>query len=93
MKNHGLFEIFSNVVLGFVDTIPIFKKKYPGRKNGPNYSQISLVQDFVGPDAANGAHNALADVKALKALIEKTVLTEHDLRDKSKSVERLLYDK
>ena len=92
MKKYKLFDRFSNVVLGFIDSIPIFQKKYPGRKKRTNYSQGSLLKDFVGPEAAENAHNALADVSALKQLIEKTNITENELRNNSKSVKQFWYD-
>lgn len=86
MKAHGLFERFGGVVRGFVDTLPIYKKKYPERKGGRNYSQGNLVEDFVGKDATVDAHNALADVRALSQLIIATELTDDVLRSGAKTI-------
>lgn len=58
---------FDEVIVGFGDTLPLFKELYPERST---YTQESLVAEFVG--SSYEAHNALEDCKALKNLISNT---------------------
>ena len=63
INKNKLGSNFCNIV-GYVDTLPLFKSLYP---NETSYSQISLYQHIVGGDYV--AHNALEDVKALSKLL------------------------
>lgn len=51
-------------VEGFLDTMLLARKLYPGRKS---YSQPNLVRDMTGKEY--DAHNSAADVRALQELI------------------------
>ena len=65
---------FCEVVVGFVDTLPVFKKEFPNRSS---YKQDILVKNLL--HETYSAHNALDDVKALQKLCElvKTALPKH----------------
>lgn len=86
MRDHGLWERFSTVVKGFIDTLPIYREKYPERKGGRNHNLSNLVEDFVGEDAVIDAHDALGDVKLLSKLITATNLTEQFLKGAAKTL-------
>ncbi|XP_068680484.1 maternal protein exuperantia-like [Montipora foliosa] len=53
-------EQFSEVVVGFCDTLPAFKELFPERKI---YSQENLARDLL--ESTYNAHNALNDVQLL----------------------------
>lgn len=63
-KNCDKTEMFVKNVLGFLDTLKLFRSTHPGQKS---YSQQSLVKNLTGKDYA--AHDALEDVTALKDLL------------------------
>ena len=59
-------EQFSEVAVGFCDTLPAFKELFPERKS---YSQGNLVKDLL--ESTYNAHNVLNDVQVLQELSEK----------------------
>ena len=59
-------EPFSEVVVGFCDTLPAFKELFPERKS---YSQENLARDLL--ESTYNAHNALNDVQMLQELSDK----------------------
>ena len=59
------WENFYSTVVGFVDTLQVFKKEYPKRKS---YKQVVLMMDLL--QETYSAHNALDDVKALQRLLQ-----------------------
>ena len=65
---------FVDCVSGFVDSITIFKAYYPKMTD---YKQTTLVMTILGKKYA--AHNALADVRALKQLMEASNVTQNSL--------------
>lgn len=70
VKNTGekLFEIFSDKLGGFVDTLPFFRAKFPERKS---FSQTSLACDLLSNCLTENSHNALTDCRILRALVQK----------------------
>jgi len=72
--DQNLEKQFAECVAGFVDSIPIFKSYYPKM---PDYKQTTLVTAVLNKKYA--AHNALADVRALKCLMESIQVTRKDL--------------
>ncbi|XP_063408928.1 DNA polymerase III PolC-type-like [Mytilus trossulus] len=64
-------ENLKDHMLGFSDTLPLFRVKFPKRKS---YSQSSLAKDIL--KTTYNAHNALDDVKILKQLIEVDITKE-----------------
>ena len=71
MESLQLIPDFQGKCFGFVDTLPLIKKLYPGRKS---YKQGNLVKDLI--DIEYDAHDALADVRALQALIDACRITD-----------------
>ncbi len=59
--------LYLSHVTGWVDTLPLLKEMLPGSRS---YSLSHLVDDLFGRQSKYDAHNALADVKALRKLIE-----------------------
>ena len=55
---------FHRTVIGFVDTLPLFRALKPGLES---YKQSSLAENLLG-NSTYDAHNALADVRILQAL-------------------------
>ena len=84
---------FQDCVIGFVDTLAIFKKALPNREK---YCQESLVADLLG--VCYSAHNSLEDVRALqrlvsckvsrKYLIESSFTTEFAVRSTKYCVQK-----
>lgn len=58
-------EDFKGCLLGYADTLLLFRELYPGRKS---YSQSTLYTDLMG--GTYDAHNALDDCTALHHLVE-----------------------
>ena len=54
-------------VAGFADTLPMFKREYPGRQGAGGYSQQVLVKDILGREY--DAHNVMEDVLSLLSLL------------------------
>ncbi|XP_060590068.1 uncharacterized protein LOC132745230 [Ruditapes philippinarum] len=73
-----LINSFHQIVVGFIDSFPLFKAIYPNLKN---YKQETLVAELVGE--TYDAHNALGDVRSLQKLfsvsdrIPPNLLCEH----------------
>ena len=59
-------EPFSEVVVGFCDTLPAFKELFPERKS---YSQENLARDLL--ESTYNAQNALNDVQMLQELSDR----------------------
>ncbi|XP_062576656.1 DNA polymerase III PolC-type-like [Saccostrea cucullata] len=54
----------SDFIIGFVDTLPLFREAVPNRKS---YKQVDLMKDLC--TAQYDAHDALADSEALQRLV------------------------
>ncbi|XP_077275156.1 LOW QUALITY PROTEIN: DNA polymerase III PolC-type-like [Temnothorax americanus] len=89
VKNNVHLDL-TNIV-GFVDTLTVFKKAFPERK-GPGLFKLStLAQDILGPDVLENFHNATFDVSVLQKLI-KFLKKEDDLLKYMKPYETCLSD-
>ncbi|CAG2252888.1 unnamed protein product [Mytilus edulis] len=84
IKNFTCFAEFKTVVKGFVDTLPLFKKKFPGF---PNYKQTTVYENVCGGQF--DAHNAIGDVSALNCILEKSSIGKKELLLHSFSIESL----
>lgn len=70
----GLYDELHEVCVGFSDTLPLFRMKYPHLEfHGLGLAR--LLQEFV-PDEYFPLHNAVGDVRALDRLIEVTKLSD-----------------
>jgi DNA polymerase III epsilon subunit-like protein len=72
LVKYKLFDRFSTIVKGFIDTLKVSKRSF-SKNDVANYKQVTLVSAFVGKDYE--AHNAIADVKALKDLFDMKLFT------------------
>lgn len=68
IKEANLENRLHQVVEGFVDTLPMAKKVWPGKAS---YKLSSIYSEMVGGQFE--AHNALADVNAMEALLSKLI--------------------
>ncbi|XP_037804851.1 uncharacterized protein LOC119599169 [Penaeus monodon] len=64
--NTGMINVLKMQTLGFLDTLPLFRKLYPRRKT---HTLGDLHKSLIGEKFA--AHNASADTRALQRLVEK----------------------
>ena len=78
LKKYDLLNSFQDCVLGFVDTLTLFKKVLPLREK---YSQESLVSDILG--ISYGAHDSLEDVRALQKLVTYKEVTKKQILESS----------
>ncbi|VDI00562.1 Hypothetical predicted protein [Mytilus galloprovincialis] len=85
IKNFTCFAEFKTVVKGFVDTLPLFKKQFPGF---PNYKQTTVYENVCGGQF--DAHNAIGDVSALNCILEKSSIGKKELLLHSFSIESLM---
>ena len=85
---------FGDLVLGFADTLEIYKKMFPELKpksGGSGHTQESLVKHVLSK--SYNAHDALADVETLQDLIKQTKLSDAQLFENSKSTKHYIQDK
>ena len=82
LKKYDLLSSFQECVLGFIDTLALFKKVLPGRVS---YSQESLVADLLGVFYVS--HDSLEDVKALQRLVSCRGFDKNQLIESSFSTE------
>lgn len=68
-----LLEHAQNVVLGFVDTLRMFRILYPKKDNPKldNYKLISIVKFMLDENYIFEEHNAVGDIQALKDVVKK----------------------
>ncbi|KAL7307764.1 hypothetical protein TKK_0000436 [Trichogramma kaykai] len=60
---------YFDMIIGFVDTIPILKKSFPERKGPKAFKLASLANDLLGTNKEDGFHEALFDVVILEKLV------------------------
>ncbi|KAK3090923.1 hypothetical protein FSP39_015740 [Pinctada imbricata] len=68
-----MLDRFKESVLGFIDTLKLSKKVFD-KTDVSNYKQSTLVTTLLG--IGYDAHNALADVKALRSLFEQKLSSQ-----------------
>ncbi|KAH3733454.1 DNA polymerase III subunit epsilon-like [Dreissena polymorpha] len=64
LKNNKMVKSFLSSVTGFVDSLEVFRNKYPGRRS---YKQVDLARKLLG--TTYNEHNAIADVQTLTQLV------------------------
>lgn len=69
LKRFGLWRWFKRTVVGYVDTLEVFRDHYPERKS---HKQVDLVADILGDDYE--AHNATDDAFFLQKLCQSEKL-------------------
>uniref|UniRef100_A0ABD2XAY9 Exonuclease domain-containing protein n=1 Tax=Trichogramma kaykai TaxID=54128 RepID=A0ABD2XAY9_9HYME len=60
---------YFDMIIGFVDTIPILKKSFPERKGPKAFKLASLANDLLGTNKEDGFHEALFEVVILEKLV------------------------
>ncbi|CAG2217615.1 unnamed protein product [Mytilus edulis] len=94
LQKCNLLDKFKSTVIGFIDTLPLFKLSHPGLNS---YSQTNLFETFM--NKSYDAHRADEDVDALCTLVnknielnvhfEKVYIPECVISDKFKSMKEL----
>lgn len=85
-KRCELENALKEVVIGFIDTLPLFRKIYP---NLENYKQVTIVAEILKESYT--AHDALADVQALQKIVSSAKsINSHTLVDFSFTYKSLL---
>ena len=64
-EQHGLVDELDEIIVGFSDTLPLFKLKLPNRPN--KYSLPVLAKDLL-EISTDAAHNAIFDINVLEKL-------------------------
>ena len=64
----------TQMLFGFVDTLPLFKSMFPGK----SHSQERLYHDLVS--GRYTAHSSLEDVKALLKMLSSTDISRDDMK-------------
>lgn len=90
LKNFNLLDTFKEVVTGFCDSLPLFHRKLPDRKEQKiTFRLTALAVDILGiPD--DGAHNAIWDVTTLNDLLSALSCSNEDVRSSSVTVDYIL---
>ncbi|XP_053381811.1 uncharacterized protein LOC128549276 [Mercenaria mercenaria] len=73
VKNVNFLECFFDCVIGLIDTLPVFKKVFPGQ----SHKQEDLVIRHL--QTTYGAHNAIEDVVFLRKLLLFTKLSIQEI--------------
>ena len=81
VENYSLRSAFEECVIGFTDTLPIFKTVFPNRKDKAAYKLTSLAKDILSHNC-DGAHNARIDIEIPQELVVKNVTVPVILENK-----------
>lgn len=85
----NLYQDLQDQILGFIDTLPLFRELLP---NLSSHAEKSVVLHIMGPDYTYEAHNALADVTALRdVLLQMAVDNEQMTKHSMTSVSFIQY--
>ncbi|XP_077256220.1 uncharacterized protein LOC143894059 [Temnothorax americanus] len=91
MRKFGLLTDFMSVVRGFADTLPMFRNLLvERRKEKKKFSQTDLAQDFLGPSAIEGAHDAQNDIRILRQLINTIGIDDEAIKVAAKTTENIV---
>ncbi|KAK0073328.1 hypothetical protein PV325_009895 [Microctonus aethiopoides] len=81
----GVLNEFLNIVIGFADSLEIFKKKLVQRQQEKkSFSLENFAADYLLPEKLKGAHNAIFDVSMVYELFSVIGVTEKDVKDNTK---------
>ncbi|XP_066601163.1 uncharacterized protein [Prorops nasuta] len=87
IRNASLVDQFRKVVIGFVDTLPLIRKKFPERNGKGQCTLTALAEDISIP--ISNAHDAYYDVYLLE-LICQHHFTIDELENSQKSFDEFL---
>lgn len=91
IQEQGMLEEFTSVV--HADILPMLKNKLTERRaSKASFKQSTLVQKYLGSEAAIGAHNALYDVAMLQKLLAHPDIdiTNEQILENAMTVEYLI---
>ncbi|XP_008216696.1 uncharacterized protein LOC103317949 [Nasonia vitripennis] len=92
IRHFNLLDQFRQVVVGFTDSLSLFKKRFPGRREKGSYKLTTLAKDFIGvspKEAQEYAHDAMYDVKLLEKLVNNYIAYD-DIVQSHKSFDSLV---
>ena len=90
LEKAGLLDQFSKLIDGYCDTLLVLRTTLPKE---PSYSLPNLYQSLCGSSLAN-AHDAMADVEALIAVVAKAKLELHKTACTFQSAkDKIVYDR
>ncbi|XP_017888613.1 uncharacterized protein LOC108630062 [Ceratina calcarata] len=84
IKEASLIEEFSKIVIGFTDSLSLFRKQFPDRKVKGAFKLTTLAGQLMNLSIKD-AHNAICDVILLEKLVRKFISYD-DLVQNTKSV-------
>ncbi|KAF2891295.1 hypothetical protein ILUMI_14878 [Ignelater luminosus] len=88
-----MMEQFKKTVVGFADTLTIFKNFLTKRQEEKQSFKVEdLARDFLGPEFTEGLHNAAQDIKILSTLIDKINVPNDKIISMAKSTPFILAD-
>ncbi|XP_034952438.1 uncharacterized protein [Chelonus insularis] len=96
IEKENMLAEFSNIIYGFCDSYPLFKKKLPERKCSKlGFGLVELAKDYLNNDEIVKAHNAIGDVTMLQKLMFNTEinLSVDDLKSSVLSIQYFQYTK
>ncbi|KAF2878859.1 hypothetical protein ILUMI_27323 [Ignelater luminosus] len=89
-----MMEQFKKTVVGFADTLTIFKNFLTKRQEEKQSFKVEdLARDFLGPEFTEGLHNAAQDIKILSTLIDKINVPNDKIISMAKSTPFILADR
>ncbi|KAF2904030.1 hypothetical protein ILUMI_02127 [Ignelater luminosus] len=89
-----MMEQFKKTVVGFADTLTIFKNFLTKRQEQKQSFKVEdLARDFLGPEFTEGLHNAAQDIKILSTLIDKINVPNDKIISMAKSTPFILADR
>ncbi|KAF2902123.1 hypothetical protein ILUMI_04056 [Ignelater luminosus] len=91
---YKMMEQFKKTVVGFADTLTIFKNFLTKRQEEKQSFKVEdLARDFLGPEFTEGLHNAAQDIKILSTLIDKINVPNDKIISMAKSTPFILADR
>ncbi|KAF2900066.1 hypothetical protein ILUMI_06122 [Ignelater luminosus] len=89
-----MMEQFKKTVVGFADTLTIFKNFLTKRQEEKQSFKVEdLARDFLGPEFTEGLHNTAQDIKILSTLIDKINVPNDKIISMAKSTPFILADR
>ncbi|KAF2893226.1 hypothetical protein ILUMI_12945 [Ignelater luminosus] len=89
-----MMEQFKKTVVGFADTLTIFKNFLTKRQEEKQSFKVEdLARYFLGPEFTEGLHNAAQDIKILSTLIDKINVPNDKIISMAKSTPFILADR
>ncbi|XP_034936071.1 uncharacterized protein [Chelonus insularis] len=90
MAETGMIPTFQKFVIGFSDTLPIFRSLLNRRTQT---SQVELAKEFLNDVSTDEAHNAIEDVQILEKLVKYFKISDDTFIEKKQSIQEFLLDR